>query len=83
MRCSDPGGALWRAQFARYLSSTSCSPCRIPKLNDEASSFRYQLLPTLISLSLAQKKVCGGGKAAIAPPRVSATTKRFAARSTT
>jgi hypothetical protein len=41
------------------------------------------LLPTLTSISLAQKKVCGGGNAAIAPPLVSATTKRFAARSAT
>jgi hypothetical protein len=50
----------------------------MPKENELALSLRYQLYPRFLALSRAQKKLCGGGNAAMDPVvPSSAMTTRF------
>jgi len=55
----------------------------MPIENLPFASLRYQLLAGLSSCSRAQKKVCGGGKAAIDPAPLLPTTSLLLANSGT
>src|SRR5687767_8964944 len=78
MCCSVAGLAVEVAKLAWIRTSSSFSAWRMPNENELALSFRYQLYPRLWALSRAQKKLCGGGNAAIDPALPSsAMTRRF------
>src|SRR5215510_7981650 len=91
MRCHVPGRALRSAKFWRVSSSPrpmssggySASGWRTPNEKDASLSLRYQTYPRLNETSRDQKKLCGGGNAAIEPLAPSATTSRLFARSGT
>src|SRR5580704_2283170 len=86
MCCQEPGRPVQSSKFCRlssgpcpaYAGSSSLSGCRMPNPYDVALSFWYQLYPRLYEISRVQKKLCGGGNAAIEPDAVSTATRRLA-----